>query len=260
MRGQVETIGKARWAVRAAGIAVIALICTAAVTWLIAFTTKRAQSSVFMHPAKDPRAMIHVVEISTLVIATLGLLWLTFVTYLVLTCCVGRLSKRAWKRGENALRAISPRLARYTLATAVGIGVSAATLAPAHATGDAEPFDINLSWAGQKAVTVEMTESTNSAREGPATHEQVERVEQVERAEPAEVSGQAAQEPDVVVATGDSLWKITASHLPPDATNSQIDAEWRRWYAENHELIGSDPGLILPGMKLSAPPAPSGGS
>jgi nucleoid-associated protein YgaU len=59
----------------------------------------------------------------------------------------------------------------------------------------------------------------------------------------------------VVVVKGDTLWDIAAARLGAGATNSEIAAEWPRWYGENREVIGHDPDLILPGQRL-LPPRP----
>ena len=58
---------------------------------------------------------------------------------------------------------------------------------------------------------------------------------------------------DIVVHRGDSLWSIAARHLGPAATTAQIDAEWHRWFAANHHVIGDDANLITPGQVLSRP-------
>lgn len=62
----------------------------------------------------------------------------------------------------------------------------------------------------------------------------------------------------VMVRSGDTLWAIAAHHLGEDATAAAIDAEWRRWYSVNIQVIGDDPDLIQPGQRLVAPsPLPS---
>lgn len=58
---------------------------------------------------------------------------------------------------------------------------------------------------------------------------------------------------EIVVHRGDSLWTIVARHLGPDATASDVAAEWPRWHAANHDVVGDDPDLILPGMVLRPP-------
>ncbi|MEO5833426.1 MAG: LysM peptidoglycan-binding domain-containing protein [Nakamurella sp.] len=57
----------------------------------------------------------------------------------------------------------------------------------------------------------------------------------------------------VTVVPGDSLWSIAAAHLPADAGNAHIAAEWPRWYDANRALIGADPDRIEPGWQLSVP-------
>jgi hypothetical protein len=57
----------------------------------------------------------------------------------------------------------------------------------------------------------------------------------------------------VVVKRGDNLWNIARDHLPPDASNAEINHEWHRWYDANRQVIGDDPDLILPGQILTPP-------
>jgi nucleoid-associated protein YgaU len=58
----------------------------------------------------------------------------------------------------------------------------------------------------------------------------------------------------VLVAPGDSLWRIAARRLGPGADDAAIAREWPRWYAANRAVIGADPNLIHPGQRL-VPPA-----
>jgi nucleoid-associated protein YgaU len=57
------------------------------------------------------------------------------------------------------------------------------------------------------------------------------------------------------VVRGDCLWDIAKAHLPAGATDSQIDAEWHRWYAANRSIVGTNPDLILPGQVFTPPPS-----
>jgi len=56
-----------------------------------------------------------------------------------------------------------------------------------------------------------------------------------------------------VVQRGESLWRITAKLLGPDASDSAIAAAWPTIYEANRGVIGSNPGLILPGQTLVIP-------
>lgn len=73
---------------------------------------------------------------------------------------------------------------------------------------------------------------------------------------PQRVTGQPASphRGEVVVKRGDSLWSIAARQLGPLASDVDIARHWPRWYAANREVIGDDPGLIVPGQVLRPPP------
>lgn len=62
-------------------------------------------------------------------------------------------------------------------------------------------------------------------------------------------------EHDVVVHRGDTLWDIAARSLGPGASVAEVAAEWPRWWEANRTTIGADPGLLLPGQRLSRPVA-----
>ncbi|HZD72193.1 MAG TPA: LysM domain-containing protein [Actinomycetes bacterium] len=57
-----------------------------------------------------------------------------------------------------------------------------------------------------------------------------------------------------MIQPGDTLWSISAAHLPADArSESAIGRYWRRIYGANRDALGSDPDLIHPGVTLSIP-------
>lgn len=62
----------------------------------------------------------------------------------------------------------------------------------------------------------------------------------------------------VVVAVGDSLWRIAAVHLPErEPSARRIAGAWPRWYAANRAVIGVDPNHLSPGQVLAVPgPSP----
>jgi nucleoid-associated protein YgaU len=54
------------------------------------------------------------------------------------------------------------------------------------------------------------------------------------------------------VQPGDSLWRIAARHLGPDATTAQTAREVNRLWELNQQRIGTgNPDLIFPGQTLS---------
>ncbi|WP_328628968.1 LysM peptidoglycan-binding domain-containing protein [Streptomyces sp. NBC_00353] len=63
-------------------------------------------------------------------------------------------------------------------------------------------------------------------------------------AAPAKAIAAAKATPSVYsVIAGDTLYKIAAGH--------SVTGGWQQLYQDNREVIGSDPGLIRPGMKLT---------
>lgn len=72
-------------------------------------------------------------------------------------------------------------------------------------------------------------------------------------AEPGPGASAVGAEPTVVVAAGDSLWRIAQRALGPDASDQEVAAEWPRWYAANADVIGADPDHVVPGQVLRTP-------
>lgn len=64
----------------------------------------------------------------------------------------------------------------------------------------------------------------------------------------------------VTVRRGDSLWSIARSHLGPDASDADVARAWPRWYEANRDVIGADPGLLVPGLQLVPPGAATAGT
>jgi len=57
-------------------------------------------------------------------------------------------------------------------------------------------------------------------------------------------------DPTVTVRPGDTLWGLAAAALPDDASAAHIAEATRAWHRLNHDVIGPDPDLILPGQVL----------
>ena len=70
----------------------------------------------------------------------------------------------------------------------------------------------------------------------------------------------AEAQAEVVVHRGDTLWSIAAQHLGPEAGDAEVARAWPEWYAANHDRIGDDPDLILPGQILRVPTPDQTGS
>ena len=79
---------------------------------------------------------------------------------------------------------------------------------------------------------------------GPADGTSAEPDAEPARTKPAETH---------VVVRGESLWRIAAEVLGPNATDAEIARAWPLIYRANRETIGGDPGLIFPGQQLTIP-------
>ena len=68
-------------------------------------------------------------------------------------------------------------------------------------------------------------------------------------------AGPAASGPTstVEVRPGDSLWRIAQRALGPRATPARVATTWPQWFAANREVIGPDPGYLVPGEVLHTP-------
>lgn len=60
----------------------------------------------------------------------------------------------------------------------------------------------------------------------------------------------------LTVRSGQSLWAISRSRLPPDASTDQTAALTQTLYRRNRAVIGGDPDLIHPGQVLAVPTTP----
>jgi hypothetical protein len=60
----------------------------------------------------------------------------------------------------------------------------------------------------------------------------------------------------VVVRTGDCLWSIAAHDLPSGSSDAAVATRWHEIYAANHSVLGPDPDVIAPGLRLTLPPLP----
>lgn len=57
----------------------------------------------------------------------------------------------------------------------------------------------------------------------------------------------------LVVRAGDTLWELARRQLAPGADHAAITRAWHRLYARNRAVIGADPDLIHPHLRLRVP-------
>jgi hypothetical protein len=155
-------------------------------------------------------------------LAVLGLLVATRVVLPVALRAAGALPGAAGHAARRLGRTLRPGLARRLLALGLGLAAPGLPAVAAHAITPVLAHD----------------RATASASASPqATH-----------AAPARVTT-----PWVVVAPGDTLWGLARRHLHRGATDAEIARAWPRWYRANRAVIGPDPNLLLPGMRLRVP-------
>lgn len=63
----------------------------------------------------------------------------------------------------------------------------------------------------------------------------------------------SADDREVVVRSGDSLWSLVEAHLGPGATDHEVATTWPSWWRANRTTIGDDPDRLLPGQRLVVP-------
>ena len=122
---------------------------------------------------------------------------------------------------------------RRLVLVACGAAVLAGTTAPALAAGDDSSILAGLSLPDRSVATSQVHH-----RPAPAERD------------PRPASTRPAPQPRVhVVRPGESLWSIA------EATSGSggLDQHWRAIWAANHDVIGDDPDLILPGQRLRLP-------
>jgi len=166
-------------------------------------------------------------------VAWLLLSWLSFVTLLGVAAATPWLARDAMSALADRL---TPAVLRHGLAAVLGVAVigaptaaSAATsITPPTPTGSSSPGIAALDWLPDRAVAPSADAIATTPGSTPGV---------------------------VIVAPGDTLWGLAATRLGPAATPAQIAAEWPRWYAENRDVIGPDPGLLSPGQRLVTPPS-----
>lgn len=144
--------------------------------------------------------------------------------------------------------AVSAKVVHRVVAIALGVGLSAGAL-PAVAATPAPP---SVSWTVQGWGTAAPAPTASTSAPGgwlPAPPPTPDVVVGGTRPPAAEASTQAS----VVVVRGDSLWRIAAEHLGPQATDAEIAEAWPAWYEANADVIGDDPDLIYPGQELRVP-------
>lgn len=213
------------------------------------------------------------VAFGVMVIGVVMLGWYLATAVAALACLATRAAGRAWIAGERRLSGWGAPLARRLLITGGSAAVVAvATLSPAAAvpaptgpviaaTSDVVTLADDLGWGADTGDEPDQAPTDEPADE--ATSDDAETPNEDPSTTPAEPtpSSTSTTEPtsstssdeSYTVLAGDSLWAITADHLPEGSSDASIAAAWPDWYEHNLDVIGDDPDVIHPGQVLTAP-------
>jgi len=155
-------------------------------------------------------------------LAVLGVLVATRFVLPVALRAAGALPGATGHVALRLARMLRPGLARRLLALGLGLAAPGVPAVAAHATAPVLAHD-------RVVASAPASSRATSATHAPVTTRWV------------------------VVAPGDTLWDLARRHLHRGATDAEIARAWPRWYRANRAVIGPDPNLLLPGMRLRVP-------
>lgn len=154
----------------------------------------------------------------------------------VLVTAAGQLPGVAGRLAGAGARRIAPAAIRRAVEVTLGLTVAVGVLGAAPASAASSPAAATTNVAGASATGPSAARPDLDWPRGTA---------------PAE---------SVLVRPGDSLWRLAARQLQaagtPTPSRAQVAQAWPSWWSANRGLVGDDPDLIQPGMRLSPPATP----
>lgn len=265
--GTVDAISRATRVRAGAALSAGALACGASAAAVVAWSAPWGLT-VLRHPGGATLSDVLALVAAATVVVVLG-----WAVGAVAVSALGALARRLRpgrlvpRRLDALERTLVPAAVRRLAALALGAGVIGSVGAPAFALTPASStatVSVVPGWPGEGAVwdLGAVAARPGHAATAPAPAPPV--LARGSAAAPAPAPGStaspaltAARGPsaiaDVVVVRGDSLWAIAERHLPAGAPASAVAAEWPRWWALNHAVVGDDPDVLLPGQVLRAP-------
>lgn len=220
--------------------------------------------------AVDPfLALNHWINCGFAALGVVAVAWLLATAIPAARLAQGRLNARQ----RRTLAAVTPRAWRSLVASATGAALVVAGAAGAAAAGPG--------WDGAGPGAPEPASAPPAASGSSAAESNTEEVASVDVApgplvttpvvmdDAATPLGDATETPTAVesgdahvgepsgirytVRPGDSLWNIAKRQVGPEASDAEITTAWRTIYRANRRTIGSDPGLIYAGQRLTIP-------
>ncbi len=231
-----------------------------AVARLIALGTADAAALVVLRPAPSvvgdlgaPHAWIARVGIDRAAAELAGAaLWLAacWLGVGLAAAAVAAVPGAFGRTGARMAATLLPRALYRVVAGATGLGIVLTPLAASGAPPPRAPATVSPAWPTTPPpvpAPAWPTGAPSAAHPSAAPHAS----RPVPRAAPAGAAPAVASH--VVVAPGDSLWSIAATHLRHPGP-ARVAASWPRWYAANRAVIGPDPDHIVAGQVLDTPP------
>ncbi len=171
----------------------------------------------------------------------------TWLAVTVLVTAAGQLPGVAGRLAGAGARRIAPAAIRRAVEVTLGLTVAVGVLGAAPASAA----------SSSAAATSPAAATTNVAGASAAGASAAE--PSAARPDLDWPRGAAPAEP-VLVRPGDSLWHLAAQQLQaagtPTPSRAQVAQAWPSWWSANRGLVGDDPDLIQPGMRLSPPATP----
>lgn len=150
-----------------------------------------------------------------------------------------------------------PSMIRRLIAGMLGASVVLGAAGPAMAASSLDPGWAPSTAAATKAASPSTGTPSRPVTTAPSTTSPTTTAPLTTAHSPTPTSSTVVKPEDeagpVVVQAGDTLWDIASRELPASATSADVAREWPRWHAANRALIGADPDVIQPGMRLNPP-------
>lgn len=181
----------------------------------------------------------------------------TLTAWILLIAIAAVLSTAPGRFGQAALWCadrITPAAVRHLVRATIGIATLAVPYAATVPAGATLTTPSSVACAEHTGTPDELPGVGRPQVTRPVVHDPGDHtLEHPDGPEPPPSQPEQERRPVVTVQQGDTLWDIAARHLDPDAGNPAVARESARWHAVNRDVIGHDPDLIHPGMRLHPP-------
>lgn len=217
-----------------------------------------------------PQSLLHADPVTSGWLIIIGLLlFITVAVPIIRTIVAGLLMALAVATGRAQLRRtaarVMPRMVHLIGSVVLGTAaIAAPAIAAQHPNpGTLDAIDLDrdagasrvVPHTGNHTVRTPQQATTGTAADSVAAASETTTATPgrtqaaVDRTSAADASATTSTSGMYTVRSGDTLWDIAAAELD-DPTNREITEAWKAIWRANHDVIGDNPGLILPGQQL----------